>query len=69
MRFRECFAYLAGRQTDGLVVLSAGTSSEMWWDVTHEAERAFYLEASMSLASLFALLALSAKKHSAATPA
>ena len=54
MRFRECFAYLAGRQTEGLVVLSAGTSSEMWWDVTHEAERAFYLEASMSLASLFA---------------
>jgi len=54
VRFRECFAYLAGRQTDGLVVLSAGTSSEMWWEVTHEAERAFYLEASMSLASLFA---------------
>jgi sulfopyruvate decarboxylase subunit beta len=54
VQFRECFEFLASRQTDGLVVLSAGTSSEMWWEVTHEAERAFYLEASMSLASLFA---------------
>ena len=53
MRFRECFEYLAGRQGDELVILSAGSCSEMWWDVTHETERAFYLEASMSLASLF----------------
>jgi sulfopyruvate decarboxylase subunit beta len=54
VRFRECFDYLAGRQTDELVILSAGSCSEMWWEVTHETERAFYLEASMSLASLFA---------------
>ena len=54
MRFRECFEYVAGRQTDELVILSAGSCSEMWWDVTHETDRAFYLEASMSLASLFA---------------
>jgi thiamine pyrophosphate-dependent acetolactate synthase large subunit-like protein len=26
----------------------------LWWDITHETERVFYLEASMSLASVFA---------------
>jgi thiamine pyrophosphate-dependent acetolactate synthase large subunit-like protein len=54
VRFRECFEYIAGQQTNELTILSAGSSSEMWWDVTHETDRAFYLEASMSLASLFA---------------
>ena len=53
MRLRECFEYVAGQQADELLILSAGSCSEMWWDVTHETERAFYLEASMSLASLF----------------
>jgi len=53
VRFRECFEYLAGRHSDELVILSAGSCSEMWWDVTHQTEGAFYLEASMSLASLF----------------
>jgi thiamine pyrophosphate-dependent acetolactate synthase large subunit-like protein len=37
-----------------IIVTSAGNSSEIWWDMTHESERVFYLEASMSLASLFA---------------
>jgi sulfopyruvate decarboxylase subunit beta len=53
MDFRACFEYLAGRRKDELVILSAGNCSEMWWEVTREAEQAFYLEASMSLASLF----------------
>jgi len=54
VHFRECFAYLAGRQTDGLVVLSAGTSSEMWWEITHDTERTFYLEASMGMTAMLA---------------
>lgn len=53
MKFRDCFEYIAGRWKNGLVILSAGNCSEMWWEVTHDTERAFYLEASMSLASMF----------------
>lgn len=53
MRFRDCFESIAGRWTKEAVVLSAGNCSEMWWEVTRERERAFYLEASMSLASMF----------------
>ena len=39
---------------DEIIVTSAGNCSELWWELTHESERVFYLEASMSLASLFA---------------
>src|SRR3990170_2588945 len=53
MRFRECFEFLSGRRTHGFVITSAGNCSEMWWEVTHETEGVFYLEASMSLASMF----------------
>ena len=37
--------------TDQLVVTSAGTTSEIWHAETHDTERVFYLEASMSLSS------------------
>lgn len=53
MKLRECFEYIAGRWQQELVILSAGNCSEMWWEVTRDTERAFYLEASMSLASVF----------------
>jgi len=53
MRFRDCFEYLASRRTDEVVILSAGNCSEMWWEVTQDTEGVFYLEASMSLASMF----------------
>ncbi|MBI2357869.1 MAG: hypothetical protein HYV04_02975 [Deltaproteobacteria bacterium] len=53
MNFRECFEYLAGRRTNQLVITSAGNCSEMWWEVTHDRDNVFYLEASMSLASMF----------------
>jgi thiamine pyrophosphate-dependent acetolactate synthase large subunit-like protein len=54
MDVSECFRLLAGRLGDAIVVTSAGNCSELWWDITRETERVFYLEASMSLASLFA---------------
>jgi thiamine pyrophosphate-dependent acetolactate synthase large subunit-like protein len=54
MNYRKCLAYIASRWRDELVVTSAGTSSELWFDLTGDTERVFYLEASMSLASLFA---------------
>jgi sulfopyruvate decarboxylase subunit beta len=54
MNFTQCFEFLTGRLRDEIVVTSAGNCSELWWELTHETERVFYLEASMSLASLFA---------------
>jgi hypothetical protein len=54
MRFQDCFAFLAARLRDEIIVTSAGSTSELWWKLTGETERVFYLEASMSLASLFA---------------
>ena len=33
---------------------SAGNSSQMWWDITRNFEQVFYLDASMSLSTLFA---------------
>ncbi len=54
MDFTACFKALAERLQTELIVTSAGNTSELWWDITKESERVFYLEASMSLASLFA---------------
>ena len=54
MNFEACFKFLAERLKDEVIVTSAGNCSELWWEVTRETERVFYLEASMSLASLFA---------------
>src|SRR5579864_3649277 len=54
MNFEACFRLLADRLKTEIIVTSAGNCSELWWDITGETERVFYLEASMSLASLFA---------------
>jgi len=50
----ECFRLLTERLHEEIVVTSAGNCSELWWAITGETERVFYLDASMSLASLFA---------------
>ncbi len=54
MKYEEAVAYIASRWTDELVVTSAGTTSELWHAETGETEKVFYLEASMSLSSVFA---------------
>jgi sulfopyruvate decarboxylase subunit beta len=54
MGYEECLALLSRRLRGEVVVTAAGNSSEIWWDLTHETESVFYLEASMSLASMFA---------------
>src|SRR5258705_413289 len=46
--------FLAARRTDELVVTSAGNSGQAWWAATRDAERSFYLDASMSLSTMFA---------------
>jgi sulfopyruvate decarboxylase subunit beta len=54
MPIEPCFAAIAARRSDELVVTSAGNSSEVWWEITRETEQTFYLEASMSLSTMFA---------------
>src|ERR1700719_907836 len=54
MNFEACFRLLADRLKNEVIVTSAGHCSELWWEISGESERVFYLEASMSLASLFA---------------
>jgi thiamine pyrophosphate-dependent acetolactate synthase large subunit-like protein len=54
MKLIECFRYLASRRAGQLVVTSAGNSGKAWWQVTHDTEATFYLDASMSLSTLFA---------------
>lgn len=53
MDYRACFDYLVKRRTQEIVITSAGTSSQMWHDLTHSFDRVFYLDASMSLVSMF----------------
>lgn len=52
--YRAAFQFLADKRQDELVVTSAGNSSQMWWEITRDPDRTFYLDASMSLSTLFA---------------
>jgi thiamine pyrophosphate-dependent acetolactate synthase large subunit-like protein len=54
MKYLDCFRALAARRTDEIVITSAGNSSQAWWAVTRDSEASFYLDASMSLSSMFA---------------
>jgi sulfopyruvate decarboxylase subunit beta len=55
VKYLDCFRFLASRRTDELVITSAGNSSQAWWDATgRDSERSFYLDASMSLSTMFA---------------
>ncbi len=54
MNYLDCFRALARHRTDQLVVTSAGNSSQAWWAATRDSEASFYLDASMSLSTMFA---------------
>src|SRR5258708_39603035 len=55
MKYLDCFRFLASRRTDEMVVTSAGNSGQAWWEATgRDSERSFYLDASMSLSTMFA---------------
>jgi sulfopyruvate decarboxylase subunit beta len=55
MNLVECCRYLAARRTNEIVVTSAGTSAQAWWTASgHDSEWTFYLDASMSLSTMFA---------------
>jgi thiamine pyrophosphate-dependent acetolactate synthase large subunit-like protein len=54
MSFEACFSAIADLRTEEIVITSAGNSSEVWWETTRDTESTFYLEASMSLSTMFA---------------
>lgn len=54
MDIEACFRLLTDRLKDEVIITSAGNCSEIWWDMTRDTEKVFYLDASMSLASLLA---------------
>jgi len=54
MKYLACIRFLAKRRTAQLVVTSAGNSGQAWWAATCDAEASFYLDASMSLSTMFA---------------
>src|SRR5260221_11643444 len=54
MKYVDCFRFLAGRRSTNLVIASAGSSGQAWWAATRDSERSFYLDASMSLSTMFA---------------
>ncbi len=54
MNYVDCFRALARHRTDEIVVTSAGNSGQAWWAATRDSEATFYLDASMSLATMFA---------------
>jgi thiamine pyrophosphate-dependent acetolactate synthase large subunit-like protein len=54
VKYLDCFRFLASRRAGQLVVTSAGNSGQAWWNASGDSEATFYLDASMSLSTLFA---------------
>jgi len=54
MNYIECFRTIARHRTDEIVITSAGNSSQAWWEATRDSNGSFYLDASMSLSTMFA---------------
>jgi thiamine pyrophosphate-dependent acetolactate synthase large subunit-like protein len=54
MKYLDCFRALARQRTDQIVVTSAGNSGQAWWAATRDTDATFYLDASMSLSTMFA---------------
>ncbi len=54
MKYIECFRAIARHRTNEIVITSAGNSGQAWWAVTRDSVATFYLDASMSLSTMFA---------------
>ena len=54
MNYVECFRAIARHRTDEIVITSAGNSGQAWWAATRDSVASFYLDASMSLSTMFA---------------
>jgi thiamine pyrophosphate-dependent acetolactate synthase large subunit-like protein len=53
MKYLDAFHVLAKHRRDEIVVTSAGNSGQAWWTATRDSEATFYLDASMSLSTMF----------------
>ncbi|MBX9759327.1 MAG: hypothetical protein K2Y29_11175 [Beijerinckiaceae bacterium] len=53
MKYVDCFRFLASRRKKELIITSAGNSGQAWWEATRDSQSSFYLDASMSLATMF----------------
>jgi sulfopyruvate decarboxylase subunit beta len=53
MKYLDAFRMLAKHRRDEVVVTSAGNSGQAWWAATRDTEATFYLDASMSLSTMF----------------
>ena len=53
MKYLDAFRVLAKHRRDEIVVTSAGNSGQAWWAATRDSEATFYLDASMSLSTMF----------------
>jgi thiamine pyrophosphate-dependent acetolactate synthase large subunit-like protein len=53
MKYLDCFRALARHRTDEIVITSAGNSGQAWWLATRDTVATFYLDASMSLSTMF----------------
>jgi sulfopyruvate decarboxylase subunit beta len=54
MNYVECFRAIARHRTNELVITSAGNSGQAWWAATRDSVASFYLDASMSMSTMFA---------------
>ncbi len=54
MNYIECFRAIARHRTNEIVITSAGNSGQAWWAATRDSVASFYLDASMSLSTMFA---------------
>jgi len=54
VNYLDAFRTIAKHRRDEIVVTSAGNSSQAWWAATRDSEASFYLDASMSLSTMFA---------------
>ncbi len=54
MKYLDALRTLAKHRKDEIVVTSAGNSGQAWWAATRDTDATFYLDASMSLATMFA---------------
>lgn len=54
MKYLDCVRALARHRTEEIVIASAGNSCQAWWAATRDSVGSFYLDASMSLSSMFA---------------
>lgn len=54
MNYVDCFRTLVRHRTDEIVITSAGNSGQAWWEASKDSVASFYLDASMSLSTMFA---------------